>query len=257
MKAKASGREWLEALWSLVVPWHTNSLNLVADVPVWRAPLHARRGGERGDWRMASECHPRGIQKSGPHTAPLGGPHSDAGGGGRGAPCEEALQDPPGTKGAWDCRLAATECEQEGQCAVHSPIDCGTWAFFCLTQRAGVEGRDWSGAMGPQSEPGGRTSLWTVHSALLVAQALAGGSYVVTKVAPVHGMDRVVLTLYRDVLAVFILFPAAFIFERWAPLRPALSEHFCAWHTFSERNTLVEMAVVMRAYSSWIFCTKF
>jgi hypothetical protein len=68
--------------------------------------------------------------------------------------------------------------------------------------------------MGRGSEQAESTSLWRVHTALLVAQVLSGGYYVVTKVALVHGMNRLVLSVYRDVLAVLILFPAAFIFER-------------------------------------------
>lgn len=63
----------------------------------------------------------------------------------------------------------------------------------------------------------GNTSLWKVHAALLVAQLLSGGYYVVTKVALVHGMNRIVLSLYRDVIALLILFPAALIIERLVP----------------------------------------
>lgn len=65
----------------------------------------------------------------------------------------------------------------------------------------------------------GNTSLWKVHAALLVAQLLSGGYYVVTKVALVHGMNRIVLSLYRDVIALLILFPAALIIERYNPFK--------------------------------------
>ena len=76
-----------------------------------------------------------------------------------------------------------------------------------------------AGAMGRGGDDGrGRTtSLWKVHFALLVAQVLSGGYYVVTKVALVHGMNRIVLSLYRDLVALVFLLPAALFIERLAP----------------------------------------
>lgn len=76
-----------------------------------------------------------------------------------------------------------------------------------------------AGAMGRGGDDGrGRTtSLWKVHVALLVAQVLSGGYYVVTKVALLHGMNRIVLSLYRDLVALVFLLPAALFIERLAP----------------------------------------
>lgn len=67
-----------------------------------------------------------------------------------------------------------------------------------------------------QSESASRR-LGRVVSALLVAQVIAGGYDVVTKLAPVYGTKHLVLRFYGDVVALLVLVPAALIFDRWAP----------------------------------------
>lgn len=64
-------------------------------------------------------------------------------------------------------------------------------------------------------------SQWPVHGALLVAQLLSGGYFVITRSALESGGDRIVLSFYRDVIALLFLVPAASILDRLAstPLR--------------------------------------
>jgi drug/metabolite transporter (DMT)-like permease len=57
-------------------------------------------------------------------------------------------------------------------------------------------------------------SQWPVHAALLVAQLLSGGYYVIIKMALVHEMNLIVLSVYRDLLALVFLIPAAWLIER-------------------------------------------
>ncbi len=57
-------------------------------------------------------------------------------------------------------------------------------------------------------------SQWPVHAALLVAQLLSGGYYVIIKMALVNEMNLIVLSVYRDLLALVFLIPAAWLIER-------------------------------------------
>ncbi|CAM6083397.1 unnamed protein product [Calypogeia fissa] len=53
-----------------------------------------------------------------------------------------------------------------------------------------------------------------VHLLLLLAQFLAGVGYVLTSVVLVGGMNRIVLSLYRDIVAMAILIPAAYFVDK-------------------------------------------
>jgi hypothetical protein len=55
---------------------------------------------------------------------------------------------------------------------------------------------------------------WPVHAALLVTQLLSGGYYVIIKMALVHEMNLIVFSVYRDLLALVFLIPAAWLIER-------------------------------------------
>ncbi|KAL2630445.1 hypothetical protein R1flu_015131 [Riccia fluitans] len=52
------------------------------------------------------------------------------------------------------------------------------------------------------------------HIALLVAQVLAAVYYVVSRYALVGGMNRIVLSFYRDIVAMLVLIPAAYFIDR-------------------------------------------
>ncbi|KAJ8615184.1 hypothetical protein MRB53_034556 [Persea americana] len=55
---------------------------------------------------------------------------------------------------------------------------------------------------------------WKAHGGLAVAQVLFGGYHVLTKVALNVGVNQVVFCAYRDLIAVFILSPFAFLTEK-------------------------------------------
>lgn len=55
---------------------------------------------------------------------------------------------------------------------------------------------------------------WKAHGGLAVAQVLFGGYHVLTKVALNVGVNQVVFCAYRDLLALFILSPFAFLTEK-------------------------------------------
>lgn len=53
-----------------------------------------------------------------------------------------------------------------------------------------------------------------VHLLMILAQLLSGVYYVVTSIALVGGMNRIVLSLYRDIVAMFFLVPAAYFVDK-------------------------------------------
>lgn len=53
-----------------------------------------------------------------------------------------------------------------------------------------------------------------VHILMILAQVLSGVYYVVTSIALVGGMNRIVLSLYRDIVAMVFLIPAAYFFDK-------------------------------------------
>ncbi|KAJ7531879.1 hypothetical protein O6H91_14G062900 [Diphasiastrum complanatum] len=62
-----------------------------------------------------------------------------------------------------------------------------------------------------------------VHLAMLLAQLLSGVYYVITKVAFISGMHPIVLSLYRDLVALLVLLPATYYFEKNNPLKLSFS----------------------------------
>lgn len=57
-------------------------------------------------------------------------------------------------------------------------------------------------------------SLLTVHAVLLLAQILSGVYYVITAIALLGGMNKIVLSLYRDIVALVFLLPAAYFVDK-------------------------------------------
>ncbi|KAJ7549775.1 hypothetical protein O6H91_07G068200 [Diphasiastrum complanatum] len=60
---------------------------------------------------------------------------------------------------------------------------------------------------------------WKVHILLMVVQFTYGVSYVLNKVALNNGMNRIVFSVYRDVVALAVLGPLAYFFERLEHIR--------------------------------------
>lgn len=57
--------------------------------------------------------------------------------------------------------------------------------------------------------------VWKAHGALVLVQLLTGGYYVITKVALIDGVNQLIFCVCRDILAVSILAPIAYVREKY------------------------------------------
>ena len=57
---------------------------------------------------------------------------------------------------------------------------------------------------------------WASYVAMVVVQVAYGGANIIVKIALAKGMNQQVLLVYRNVLAVLLLAPFAYVLERYA-----------------------------------------